>query len=402
MDITNAATFSPIAEGDTSKLNAALADLTFDVQAGDVVSLVLVRDSKITIDMRPTITIDKKCAVEVQDKDGNVLLTEVVEPGDAFPALPYASENGFYINGATEAVDTLPATVTESMTVKYAGDFKIDAITLEKTDLRFGTGLSIDLYLRADAYAVAAGVATEDGTELRATKQENGSFKITLTDIPVLEMGKDITVFPFQDFADGESNVSATLTVNPVALLGAPEAGEEAICAAMLDYIAAADAYFNGATLDAEVEARLAAQDAAIKALAKDIERDGEGDYTVARATLVLKDTVALKIGVESVDLLTLEDDDLALTVRVGDEDYEGFTIQQGSENTSMVITLGSIRFDDFAETVEITVMDGFTEMSDTLTYSVNTYIARTFEGGAGETDNLLRALYALGVAANA
>ena len=46
--------------------------------------------------------------------------------------------------------------------------------------------------------------------------------------------------------------------------------------------------------------------------------------------------------------------------------------------------------------------MDGFTQQSAAISYSVNTYIARTFEGGAGETDNLLRALYALGVAVNA
>ncbi|MBQ8858369.1 MAG: hypothetical protein IJ012_01100 [Clostridia bacterium] len=402
VEIANTATYASLSEGDTAKLNEQLASLTFDVQAGDVVSLVLVRNNKITVDMRPTITIDKKCAVEVQDKDGNVLLTEVVEPGAAFPALPYASENGFYVNGATEPVTELPATVTENLTVKYAGDFKIDEITLAKTDLRFGKGLSIDLYLKADAYAVEAGVATEDGTELRATKQEDGSFKITLTDIPVLEMGEDITVFPFQDFADGNSVPGTELTVNPVALLGAPEAGEEAICTAMLDYVAAAEAYFNGTTLDAEVEARLAAQDAAIEALAKDITKEGEGDFTVARATLVLKDTVALKIGVEMTELTELTDNDLALTVMMDGEEISGFKMQQGSGKTAMVITLNSVKLSDFDKAIEIVVMDGFDEISDTLTYSVNTYIARTFEGGEGETDNLLRALYALGVAANA
>ena len=116
----------------------------------------------------------------------------------------------------------------------------------------------------------------------------------------------------------------------------------------------------------------------------------------------MLGDQIAFKIGVESKDLVALEDKDLSLSVRMGEEDYSGFAIQQDSEYTCMVILLGGLGAADFDTEYNITVIDGLTRKSGTLTYSVNTYIARMFEGGEGEADNLLRAIYALGVAANA
>jgi hypothetical protein len=67
-----------------------------------------------------------------------------------------------------------------------------------------------------------------------------------------------------------------------------------------------------------------------------------------------------------------------------------------------MVLVLGGVGAADFDAEQKITVVDGMSRKSGTLTYSINTYIARTFAGGEGESDNLLRALYALGVAANA
>ena len=409
VDISNTSTFSSISATSKNTLNAAFADLEFDVKAGDVVSLVIVRDTVVCMDMRPTISIEKKCAVEFQDKDGNVLLTEVVEPGTALPALPYGCAAGFYLNGATEAVSELPATVTENLTVKYAGDFTVQDITLARTAVRYQGGLSIDLYLACDPYAVKGG-ANVDGLDQDGVKQEDGTYKVTISNIAVRDMVEDIYVYPYHDFADGDSLSSPMegYAINPMteiskAKTAAPDIQTDKLMTALLDYATAANAYFNGETVDAETEARLAAQDAAIAALAKDVAiEDDYYDYTIKAATLVLKEQVAIKIAVQMTEWSVLEERDLALSVEADGETYEGFALQAGSADTAMVITLGGIDAADFDTAFDIAVMDGLTRESATVSYSVNAYIARTFEGGAGETDNLLRALYALGVAAEA
>ncbi len=409
VDIKTVSTFGSIAQGGESALNEQLADLEFEVKPGDVVSLVIARNSKITVDMRPTITIEKKCAVEFQDKDGNVLLTEVVEPGAALPALPYGCAAGFYINGATEAVTELPETVTENLTVKYAGDFTVQDITLARTEVRYQDGLAIDLYLACDPYAVKGG-ANINNMDIDGVKQEDGTYKLTLRDISLRDMSEDIYIYPYHDFADGNSLSSPAkgYPINPATEIAkakeaATDDATKNLMTALLDYAAAVDAYFDGEELDAETEARLAAQDAAIAALAKDVVIENEDyDYTIKAATLVLKEQVAIKIAVQMTEYSVLEESDLALSVEADGETYEGFTLQAGSADTAMVITLGGIHAADFDTVLEITVMDGFTQESATVSYSVNAYIARTFEGGAGETDNLLRALYALGAAAEA
>ena len=226
--------------------------------------------------------------------------------------------------------------------------------------------------------------------------------------IAAKDLDTDINLYLFQEFEGGVDATNAEPCVlNPLALLETYTTDEQyadvkPLAAAAIDYAAAAKAYFNGEALDEATALRLSTFDAEIANLSKEINLSGSGVYNIARATLVLTEKVAIKIGVETEDCVTLEDADLAMTVRVGDEEYTGFTIQQGSEYTAMVLTLGSVGAKDFDTVQEITVIDGLKRKSGTLSYSVNTYIARTFEGGAGETDNLLRALYALGAAANA
>ena len=66
-----------------------------------------------------------------------------------------------------------------------------------------------------------------------------------------------------------------------------------------------------------------------------------------------------------------------------------------------MTMTLGKVMPTDFDEEYKITVKDAASfAVSETFSYSVNDYIARTFDAAAPEAD-LLRAIYALGVAAN-
>ena len=175
--------------------------------------------------------------------------------------------------------------------------------------------------------------------------------------------GEELRMFT-QGKIDPMTTNEEAYVLNPLNLLKTYTTDEayadvKPLAEAAIDYAAAAKAYFNGEELDAETAARLAGFDDEIAALSKEIDVSGSGVYNIARATLVLTNKVAIKIGVETEDCVTLEDSDLAMTVRVGDEEYTGFTIQQGSEYVAMVITLGGVGAADFDEVQEITIIDG-------------------------------------------
>ena len=404
------------AETKAADLTAELKELTFDVKSGDKVQFLFHRgqtgNKAIDVDIKPTIMIEKKYAVEFSDKNGEVIYTAIVAPGAAMPTPPLASADGYYINGAIDKVDTLPEKVESNTSIQYAGDFNITPVVVDKVSISVGTDFAVNLYLKGDPYATKVGLATDTLPDTWGEKQDDGTFKVTIPSIAAKDLSQDIYVFLLQEFNGGyDGSNSDVYELNPVEVMQTYLTDEtyadvKDVAAAAIDYAAAADAYFNGADLSTDVAARLAEQDAAISALSTELEKDGFDDYTIARATVVLKGKVALKIGVEMSELSVMEDEVLDYTLRVvidGEETiYEGFAFQEGSDFTAMVIVLDGMVPADFDQEVEITLMDGFDEISDTLTYSVNTYIARTFEGGAGETDNLLRALYALGVAANA
>ena len=397
-----------------AKLNEQLAALPTDVRSGDTVDIFVARDGsgKISLDIKPTVSIEKKYLVEYRDQNGKVIFDALVAPGAALPAAPVGSKDGFYINGMTEAVTELPATVTANMSIKYAGDYDVQEITVEKSEINYAYDFSVTLYMQADPKAKIVGVADYDGREYYAVKQDDGRYKVTLPGTPA----KDIVgmvygdyYYPFQEFEGGvDASNERPFVINPYEIMVEQFiAGRTPLAAPAYIYAIAAQAYFNGETNLREDEKDMLDSfyemyDEEIRTLPKEFSVEGEGDYRVARATLVCKETVSLKIAVEMTELTELSESDLDLTVLVNGEEFNGFTFQQDTSKTAMVITLDGINAADFDEMFEITVMDGMKRKSGTLSYSVNTYIARTFEGGEGETDNLLRALYALGAAANA
>ncbi|MBQ8859487.1 MAG: hypothetical protein IJ012_06855, partial [Clostridia bacterium] len=109
---------------DIAKINEQLAALPMDVRAGDALDILLARDGsgKVSLDFNPTVRIVKKYLVEYRDQNDKLIFDAVVAPGAALPVAPVASKNGFFINGATDAVTELPATVTGNTTIKYAGE----------------------------------------------------------------------------------------------------------------------------------------------------------------------------------------------------------------------------------------------------------------------------------------
>ena len=397
-------------------LTRLISEVKMEVKAGDEIRICVARGSvgtkKITADIKPAIRIEKKFLVEFLDQSGEVMSSELVRQGADMVMPPLATNGGFYINGATEAGD-LPEKVEEHLSLQYAGDFLFDEVAVERVEIAVGRDFAISIYLRGDQYATRVGLVTEDIPDTWGEKQADGSFKVTLEGVAAKDLGRTVDVYIFQEFkgGHGENNmqpyrlnaidVLTTYTTDPA------YAEYKTLAAAAIDYAAAADAYFNGTALSEEVKERLAAQDAAIAALSADLQKEGEGEFTVARATLVLQKQVALKLGIETVMYTAMEENVLQYSLRVtaGKEETlyeERFAFQKDSDETCIVILLDGMTPADFDTEYKITLLDGFTEISDTLTYSVNSYIARSFTGGTGEADDLLRALYALGVAANA
>ncbi len=404
-------------------LTALLNAFEFDVRAGDRIQMRFARGAtgvqKIHVNLKPTIMIEKKHIVEFKDQDGELLLSKVVKPGAPMPKAPLATTEGFFINGAEQAVNALPETVEGNTFIQYAGDFIMEDVSVEKASISVADDFSVNLYLKGDPYAVKVGLVAGDGLDTWGVKQEDGTFKVTIPGIAAKDLDNSVEVWMFQEFEGGKEGYNvAAYELNPVNILqtyvdDAAYADVKDLAAAAIDYAAAASEYFEGKALASDVAARLAEQDAAIAALAKDVAVEDEYyDYTISAATLVLKNQVAIKIQANLTEFDVLDEEILDFTVEVTDEngvvvaDREGFTYLVGSEfnglPTSVVLTLNAINAADFDALYSITIYDGFDQASATVSYGVNVYIARTFEGGTGETDNLLRALYAFGVAAEA
>ena len=399
------------ADDSTAEINAALAELgIMTVKAGDTITIVFERDGGKHFTPAFTATLAAKSIVRFLDKNGEEIIFYAVDPDTALPAAPYAAAaEGWIING--EPAATLPATVTGDMNIQYAGDFGITDVAVKSAGISVSSDFAVNLYLQADPYAVKAGVADDYGKEYWGEKQADGTFKVTVPGVAAKNMGKTVSLCLFQEFVGGDSvDVKELYTLVPTEILAAyadsdATAKEKAIAAAALDYAAAADAYFNGTALGADVKASLAAQDAAIAALSSDVERADNGEYVVDGVTLVLRDQVALKIRVMSATYTPLDADALGFTVSLEangtSNDYTGFVYTEGDEGYSVTMTLGGIAPGNFDVAHAITVKDAASfPVSETFEYSVYDYIARTFDADAPEAD-LLRAIYALGVAAN-
>ena len=399
------------AQNSVAEVNAAFSELgTMTVKKGDTITLVI--EKPVTY-FTPTISANFICDKDVSflDKDGEVLFSTSVKAGSAMPKAPYAAAaEGWIING--EAATELPETVTEDMEIKYAGDFTIADVAVEAASISVSSNFAINLFLRADAYAVSAGAADDFGEQYVGMLQQDGTYKITIPGVNAKDMAKPFTLCLFQEFADGKSYDNEDLyTVVPADILAtyadsdATDA-EKAIAAAALDYTKAESAYFAGEALDAEVAARLAQQDAAIAALASDVQQANDGDYMIDGITLILRDQVGFKIRVVSSMYTELEDSILGYSVTVegnGTETpFTGFAFTEGDEGLSVVMSLGGVAVADFDVTYKITVRDaGGFAVSEAFEYSVNDYIARMFDADAKDA-NVIRAIYALGVAANA
>lgn len=400
-------------DGKIKGFTDALADFSIDVVAGDNLAICVSRDvaqgdSGPILDMQPEISIERKYVVEFWDADGEVLASHVVAKNAAMPKAPFAAAaEGWLIND--QAAAELPETVTDNLTVVYVGEPTIVVPEVKQVDIQAGTDFGIDVYFDVDPYAKRAGIATDDGDEYWGELQADGSYKVSMPGFAAKEMDNELGLWIFQEFENaqtrGDDGYYALIPTEELASYADRDvsAAEKAVAAAALDYVAAAKAYFAGEALDAEVAARLAAQDAAIAALESEVElADGE-EYAINGMVLVLKDQVYFKVRVASSMYEPMDAETLDFVVAVegkGTEtEYSGFVYTEGGEEYDITMTLGAVAANDYDQTFKFTVKDGSIAVSEVFEYSVNDYIARTFDASADEA-NLLRAIYALGVAA--
>lgn len=400
-------------DGNIKGFTDALADFSIDVVAGDNLAICVSRDvaqgdSGPILDMQPEISIERKYVVEFQDADGENLTSHVVAKNAPMPKAPFAAAaEGWIIND--QAAAELPETVTDNLVIKYAGEPNIFVPEVKQVNVRAGKDFGIEVYFNVDSYAKRAGIATDDGDEYWGELQADGSYKVVMPGFTAKEMDRELGLWIFQEFENantrGDDGYYALIPTEVLASYADRDvsAAEKAVAAAALDYIAAAKAYFAGEALDAEVAARLAAQDDAIAALESEVKlADGE-EYAVNGMVLVLKDQVYFKIRVASsmYDPMGAETLDFVVAVegKGTETEYSGFVYTEGGEEYDITMTLGAVSANDYDETFKFTVKDGSIAVSEVFEYSVNDYIARTFDAAAPEA-NLLRAIYALGVAA--
>ena len=413
-DFTNKATWFDLkvataADHGLSELNAALEGVKINVKTGDQVALCLTRmDGAIAVNLVPTMNIDKECIVQFVDRSGNVLSIGGGKTGTPFPKAPYAAdEAGFEIDGT--AVTELPATITGDMVVKYLGDPVVTDAEIARVDIAVADDFALKLFLSPDAYAKNVGVLGEDDEVIWGEKQADGTFLVSVPNLAAKDMDEEKIIIPVQEFDDGRTYDGMELSVVPTEVLAEyadrdVSDAEKAVAAAALDYVAAAKAYFYGDALEADVAARLAEQDAAIAALESNVSLADKEEYTVTGVTLVLRGQLMFKVRVALSEMNFIDEEALDYVIAVehdgSENEYEGFVYTEGDEELSMVMTVCGVAASDFDDTFKFTVKDGSFAVSQTFSYSVNDYIARTFDASADEAD-LLRAIYALGVAAN-
>ena len=404
------ADINPLDPTTADTLNATLKDVKMNLLPGDKVALCVGRPgSTIAVNIKPTIHVDKEMVVTFQDKDGNVLSSGMGKVGAAFPKAPYAAdEAGYLIDGVAAA--ELPETITKDMTVQYAGDVVVEDAVIDSVGVAVASNFGLNVFLEADPYATKVGILNDEGEEVWAELQADGKYKLVLPNLNAKDMDQTVTILTVQEFADGrqydaafEEEIVPTEVLASYADSDATDA-EKALAVAALDYVAAAKAYFYGDALEDAVKARLAAQDAAIAAIESNVALADKEEYTVTGVTLVLKDQVCLKVRVALSEMNFIDEEALdylvAVEVSGSESEYEGFVYTEGDDELSMVMTLGGTAAADFDAVQKITVKDSTFIVSEIFKYSVNDYIARTFDANAKQAD-LLRAIYALGVAAN-
>ena len=380
---------------------------SFDIKAGDIIELRFTRGSGFN-SFAPGVTLNVKAEKKTEtaplrrvqlSSGGAVLSDDLAVIGKSVADLITAynaangtrfAANGCYVNGVWYDKDAeLPAVGVWDVVID---DLKIEA----SASISIGATYSINVYLPALDGATAAGVKV-NGENLPATLTGD-RYKVTVsTDYAKDLLDREVTYTPYY-VIDGKEAVSAkTFTTTAAELLEAYIAGvytaeAQALAQAALDYATVAKAYFAGETADAATLARLAQVN--VTGEDKTVNTAGE-QYTFNAATLQIGNTVNFILAVGNTDgtaLTTLDGVDVKLNgTTVTPSHVEAGAV--GGRRV-MVLIFEGVPESEFENSQTFTVGDA------ELVYSVKDYCVRTIGSAAEAEANMIRALYALGVAA--
>ncbi len=219
------------------------------------------------------------------------------------------------------------------------------------------------------------------------------------------DMADKITYQPYQiingqriDFAP------KTITLADMLALYATKPGAEAKTAeALYHYGYAAANYFDGDELPGETETLLASIQPDTSEEAKKVEASLEEGvdrlYKILGATLMLEDELKMVFLIQTADGSAFSTEGLQLLVAdangyqkalVG---ADAFTSPDVGGNGSQMLVSFTVPISQYQEKQYVTILKDGVKASETVGYGVLTYVARQYEGGEGEADNLLRAI---------
>ncbi len=408
-----ASTFEYAGESDrVDAINTELAKLSLRVEAGQKIAFCVRRTGSAAVYVNPGLTItvdpDAKPVRRVQLSSGGAVLSDdLAAVGENLSAIIAAyratdadfAANGCYINGVWyEASAELPAVGIEDVVID---DLKIEP----SASIAIGATYSINVYLPAQSGVTAAGVKV-NGVNIPATLT-NGQWKVTVATVYAKDLLNTTVSYAPYYVVNGKESVSAkTFTVEAKELLDAYMAGgytaeAKALAQAALDYATVAKAYFAGDTVDTETLTRLAAYDAGITgATANKLNKTGD-EYTFALASLEIGDTINFIFAIAKKDGSDLTALDGALSIDGKAFTSEFLETSIGGQKMLIAVIKG-VPEKEFALSQRVLLKDADGNELAGVTYSVKDYCIRTLATAEEPEANMIRAVYALGLAAEA
>ncbi len=223
------------------------------------------------------------------------------------------------------------------------------------------------------------------------------------------DMADKITYQPYQiingqriDFAPKTITLADMLALYAKQPAGVTEA-EAKTADALYHYGYAAANYFDGDELPSVTETLLASIQPDTSEEAKKVEASLEEGvdrlYKILGATLMLEDELKMVFLVQTADGSAFSTEGLQLVINnalgqeVGKVGADAFTLPAEGGNGSQMLVSFTVPVSQYQEKQYVTILKDGVKASETVGYGVLTYVARQYEGGEGEADNLLRAI---------
>ncbi len=216
--------------------------------------------------------------------------------------------------------------------------------------------------------------------------------------------GKAVTLakgkMSFADYLDALKR-SETLKDNEVL---------RSLAEATLQYGAAAKLYFAGGALNEEEKAMIATKPETTGTASIERNEDQAANkFSFAGASLLLNDEIDIKLLIDAIEPQASVDAYTLRVVESKDEAIKGeaikgegwpLEVREGADGMCFKAIITGIPAKAYGVDLKITVMEGTTAVSDTLTYSVDAYISRMYEQSNDAAKYLLHKIANLGDAA--